>query len=73
MAAGLRTIILAGLVVGGVDGFVLPDLKLDDVLSVRTASQERSAPTPSPFLAHYTQRQLPSETRPMPMPGRRER
>jgi hypothetical protein len=35
MAAGLRTIVLAGLVVGGINGFVLPDLKLADVLSVR--------------------------------------
>ena len=35
MAAGLRTIVLAGLVVGGIDGFVLPDSKLADVLSIR--------------------------------------
>jgi hypothetical protein len=35
MAAGLRTIILAGLLVGGIDGFVLPDVKLADVEPVR--------------------------------------
>ena len=69
MAAGLRTIVLAGLVVGGIDGFVLPDLKLAAYYPFGTASQERSAPTPSPFLTQYTLRQLPSETRPMPIPG----
>jgi hypothetical protein len=35
MAAGLRTIILAGLLVGGIDGFALPDVNLADVESVR--------------------------------------
>ncbi len=31
MATGLRTIILAGLVIGGVDCFAVPDLKVNDV------------------------------------------
>ncbi len=35
MAAGLRTIILAGLVIGGIDGFVLPDLKLNEIVQDR--------------------------------------
>jgi hypothetical protein len=35
MAAGLRTIILAGLLVGGIDGFALPDVNLADVEAVR--------------------------------------
>jgi hypothetical protein len=35
MAAGLRTITLAGLVVAGVGGVVLPDLKLNDALPIQ--------------------------------------
>lgn len=35
MAAGLRTIILAGLLVGGIDGFALPDVNLAEVEAVR--------------------------------------
>jgi D-alanyl-D-alanine carboxypeptidase len=34
MAAGLRTIVLAGFFAGGIYGFVLPDLKLADLLAV---------------------------------------
>jgi hypothetical protein len=69
MAAGLRTIVLAGLVVGGIDGFVLPDLKLADVLSVRDRLAGALGPNAEPLLTQYTLRQLPSETRPMPIPG----
>ena len=69
MAAGLRTIVLAGLVVGGINGFVLPDLKLADVLSIRDRLAGALGPTPSPFLTQYRQRRLPNETRPMPIPG----
>jgi hypothetical protein len=35
MAAGLRTIILAGLLVGGIDGFSMPDVNLAEVEAVR--------------------------------------
>ncbi len=35
MAAGFRRIILAGLVIGGVDGFVVPDLKLNDAVAIQ--------------------------------------
>ena len=69
MAAGFRTIILAGLAIGGVGGFVLPDLKLDDVLSVRDRLAGALGPNAEPLLTQYTQRQLPSGTRPMPIRG----
>ena len=49
MAAGLRTIVLAGLVVGGLDGFVLPDLKLTDVLSIRDRLVGALAPNAEPL------------------------
>jgi hypothetical protein len=49
MAAGLRTIVLAGLVVGGIDGFVLPDLKLADVLSVRDRLAGALGPNAEPL------------------------
>jgi hypothetical protein len=32
MATGFRAIILAGLAIGGVGGFVVPDLKLNDAV-----------------------------------------
>jgi hypothetical protein len=35
MAAGFRTIILASLVIAGVDGFVLPDVKRNDAVAIR--------------------------------------
>ena len=35
MAAGFRTIILAGLAIGGVGGFVVPDLKLNDAVPIQ--------------------------------------
>jgi hypothetical protein len=35
MAAGLRTIILAGLAIGGVGGVVLPDLNFEDAAPIQ--------------------------------------
>jgi len=35
MATGFRAIILAGLAIGGVGGFVVPDLKLDDAVAIQ--------------------------------------
>jgi hypothetical protein len=49
MAAGLRTIVLAGLVVGGINGFVLPDLKLADVLSIRDRLAGALGPNAEPL------------------------
>src|SRR6476659_1772063 len=49
MAAGLRTIVLAGLLVGGIDGIVLPDLKLTDVLSIRDRLVEVLGPNAEPL------------------------
>ena len=49
MAAGLRTIVLAGLVVGGINGFVFPDLKLADVLSIRDRLAGALGPNAEPL------------------------
>jgi hypothetical protein len=51
MAAGLRTIILAGLVIGGTGGVVLPDLKLDDPAPIQDHSVQALSVNAEPFSA----------------------
>lgn len=48
MAAGLRTIVLAGVIVLGADGFVLPDVKLADVEAIRVRLAQGLGANPEP-------------------------
>jgi hypothetical protein len=49
MGAGLRTIVLAGVIVVGGDGFVLPDVKLADVEAIRVRLAQSLGANPEPF------------------------
>ena len=49
MAAGLRTIILAGLVIGGAGGVVLPDLKLNDAAPIQDRGVQALSVNAEPF------------------------
>jgi hypothetical protein len=49
MAAGFRTIILAGLAVGGVGGFVVPDLKLDGAVAIQDRGEKALGVDAEPF------------------------
>jgi hypothetical protein len=53
MAAGLKTITLAGLIVAGVDGFVLPDLRLNDVAPIQDRPIQALGVNTEPFRALY--------------------
>ena len=49
MAAGFRAIILAGLAIGGVGGFVVPDLKLDDAVAIQDRGEKALSADDEPF------------------------
>jgi len=49
MATGFRAIILAGLAVGGVGGFVVPDLKLDDAVAIQDRGEKAPGVDTQPF------------------------
>ncbi len=49
MAAGLRTIILAGLVIGGAGSVVLPDLKLNDAAPIQDRGVKALSVNAEPF------------------------
>ena len=49
MAAGFRTIILAGFAIGGVGGVVLPDLKFNDVLPIQDHRLQALGVNAEPF------------------------
>ena len=51
MAAGFRTIILAGFAIGGVGGVVLPDLKLNDALPIQDRRLQAQSINAEPFSA----------------------
>ena len=40
MATGFRAILLAGLAIGGVGGFVVPDLKLNDAVAIQNRGEK---------------------------------
>jgi hypothetical protein len=43
MATGFRAIILAGFAIGGVSGFVVPDLKLNDPVAIQDRGEQASS------------------------------
>jgi hypothetical protein len=49
MATGFRAIILAGLAVGGVGGFVVPDLELDDAVAIQDRGEKAPGVDTQPF------------------------
>ena len=49
MAAGFRTIILAGFAIGSVGGVVLPDLKLNDALPIQDHRLQALSVNAEPF------------------------
>ena len=49
MATGFRAIILAGLAIGGVGGFVVPDLKLDDAVAIQDRGEKAPGADDEPF------------------------
>jgi hypothetical protein len=51
MAAGLRTIILAGLAIGGVGGVVLPDLNFEDAAPIQDRRVQALSVNAEPFSA----------------------
>ena len=51
MAAGFRTIILAGFAIGGVGGVVLPDLKFDDAVPIQDRRVQALSINAEPFSA----------------------
>ena len=51
MAAGFRTIILAGFAIGGVGGVVLPDLKFDDAVPIQDRRLQAQSINAEPFSA----------------------
>ena len=51
MAAGFRTIILAGFAIGGVGGVVLPDLKFDDAEPIQDRRVQTQSINAEPFSA----------------------
>ncbi len=53
MVAGLRTITLAGLVIAGIDGFVLPDLRLKDVVPIQDPRMQALGINTEPFETLY--------------------
>src|SRR6476619_1343737 len=51
MAAGFRTIILAGFAIGSVGGVVLPDLKFDDAVPIQDRRVQALSIDAEPFSA----------------------
>ena len=49
MAAGFKTIILAGFAIGGVGGVVLPDLKLNDAAPIQDRPVQALSVNAEPF------------------------
>ena len=49
MAAGFRTVILAGLVIGGAGGIVLPEVKLDDAAPIQDRGVKALSVNAEPF------------------------
>jgi hypothetical protein len=49
MAAGFRTIVLAGFAMGGVGGVVLPDLKFDDAEPIHDRRVQTLSINAEPF------------------------
>jgi hypothetical protein len=49
MAAGFRTIILTGLTVGGIGGFVVPDLKHNDAVAIQDRGEKAPGVDAEPF------------------------
>jgi hypothetical protein len=49
MATGLRAIILAGLAIGGVGGFIVPDLNLNDAVAIQDRGEQALSSYDEPF------------------------